>query len=73
MGVIEACMPPADEVCAISNIHPFMIAASYKRSDISVIYQLLRKSPSFVHCIGNTCTASYDKDSRKERKRFTKP
>ena len=48
---LEGCMPPADEVCVISNLYPFMIAASYKESDISVIYQLLRQVPSFVHCI----------------------
>ena len=71
MGVLEACMPPADGLCAVSNLYPFVIAASYKRSDISVIYHLLRKAPSLVHCIVNT--ASYDRDIRKKRKRLTNP
>ena len=44
--VIEACMLTADEVCARSNLYPFMIAASYNNSDLSVIYQLLRLVPS---------------------------
>ena len=73
MKVLEACMPPADRLCVVSNLYPVMIAASFKMSDISVIYQLLRKSPSLVHCIGNTCTASYDTDSRKKRKRLANP
>ena len=42
-------LPPEDQVCAISNLYPFVIAASYKSSDISVIYHLLRHAPSFVH------------------------
>ena len=71
MGVLEACMPPADRLCAVSNFHPFMIAASYKKSDMSVIYQLFRKSPYLVDCIGNT--SSYDRDGSKKRKRLTKP
>ena len=66
MEVLEACMPPAAGLCAVSNLHPFMIAASYKRSDISVIYHLLRKAPSLVHYIGNT--SSYDENSRKKRR-----
>ena len=37
MEVLEACMLPADRLCAVSHLHPFVIAASYKRSDISVI------------------------------------
>ena len=70
MEVLEACMPPADGLCAVSNLYPFVIAASYKRSDISVIYHLLRKAPSLVHYIGNT--SSYDEDRGKKRKRLTK-
>ena len=73
MKVLETCMPPADRLCVVSNLYPIMIAASFKMSDISVIYQLLRKSPSLVHCIGNTCTASYDTDSHKKRKRLANP
>ena len=37
MRVLEACMPPADRLFAVSNLHPFMIATCYKRSDISAV------------------------------------
>ena len=47
---LEACMPPADEVCTIPNLHPFMIAESCRNSDLSVIYQLLRQMPSLANC-----------------------
>ena len=46
LEVLEHCIPPADEVCAISDLYPFMIAASYRKSDLSVIYRLLRHAPS---------------------------
>ena len=49
--VMEHCLPPADQVCVVSNLYPFMIAASYEKSDISVIYYLLRQVPSLVNCI----------------------
>ena len=35
--VLEDCMPPADQVCTISNLYPFMLAASYGTR--IVIYQ----------------------------------
>ena len=34
MKVLEACMPPADRLCVVSNLYPVMIAASFKMSDI---------------------------------------
>ena len=46
--VFKVSMPPADEVCARSNLYPFMIAASYNHSDLSVVYQLLRLAP--INC-----------------------
>ena len=46
---LKSCIPPADEVCAISNHYPFVLAASYRNSDISVIYQLLRLAPSDLY------------------------
>ena len=33
-------MHPADRLCTILNLFFFTIAASYKESDVSVIYQL---------------------------------
>ena len=44
--VLEAfadCLAPVDQSCTGSNLYPFMIAASYESSDISVIYILLLK------------------------------
>ena len=52
--VLEAfadCMAPLHRLCAVFNLYPFMIAASYESSDISVIYILLRQVPSsLVNC-----------------------
>ena len=38
LKALEAYMNPADQVCVISNLYPFVIAASFNRSDVSVIY-----------------------------------
>ena len=52
----EACtrtsFPSTDEACAqaISNLYPFIMAASYRNSDLSVIYQLLRQIPTLMNC-----------------------
>ena len=46
LKALEACMPSADQVCAACNLYPFMIAASFNNSDISVIYHLLRQVPA---------------------------
>ena len=42
-------MPPADEVCAVCGLYPFVIAASYKESSLSVIYLLMRQVPSLIN------------------------
>ena len=43
-------MPPANEVCAICGLYPFMIVASCNESPLSVVYFLLRQvSGSFSH------------------------
>ena len=49
LKALEACMHPADQVCAICNLYPFMIAASFNSSDLSVIYHLLRQVPP-INC-----------------------
>ena len=49
LKALEACMPPADQVCGISNLYPFLIAASFSSIDVSVIYQLLPLVPSLVN------------------------
>ena len=51
---LEACMPAADDLYAIFNLCPFMIAASFNRSDVSIIYHLLRQVPSLVNYINCT-------------------
>ena len=66
MRVLEACMPPADRLFAVSNLHPFMIAACYKSSDISVIYHFLLKAPFLVPCISDS--SNYEKDGSKKGK-----
>ena len=52
LNVLEDCLPPADRLYKVSNLHPFMLAASCKESDLSLIYQLFRKVPSLVSCVG---------------------
>ena len=48
LEALDDAMPPVDRLCALSNLYPFMIAASYENSDISVVYQLLRQVGSFL-------------------------
>ena len=48
--IVQKCLPPANEVCVVSCLYPFMIAASYKESPLSVIYFLLRQVPSLITC-----------------------
>ena len=54
LKALEACMPAADDLYAIFNLCPFMIAASFNRSDVSIIYHLLRQVPSLVNYINCT-------------------
>ena len=49
LELLEDYMPPVDHVCTVSNLYPFMIAASYESSDISVIYHLLCHMPSLTN------------------------
>ena len=49
LELLDECMPPVDRICGASNLHPFMIAASFKSSRVSVIYHLLRQMPSFAN------------------------
>ena len=41
LEMLEDCLPPVARLCAFSNLYPCMIAASYKNSDVGVIYHLL--------------------------------
>ena len=63
LKILEDCtgMPPADEVCAISNLYLFMIAASYKSIDLFfMIYNLLWQASSFANCISQVSHTSSD-------------
>ena len=51
LELLDECMPPADQICAVSNLYPFLIAASYNNSCVSMIYHLFRQTPSFVNCM----------------------
>ena len=47
--VLEEYMPPVDRVSSYCNcLYPFMMAASYEKSALSVIYYLLRQYPSLL-------------------------
>ena len=51
LELLDECMPHVESVCTVSNIYPFMAAASLKSSYVSVIYHLLVcQIPSFPNC-----------------------
>ena len=60
LEVLEEHLPLADRVCSLSNLYPFMIAASYEKSALSLIYYLLRQYPSLLN---QYCT--YNEKKRK--------
>jgi hypothetical protein len=47
--IVTAILPPANEAFAGNGLYPFMVAASYPQSEISVIYHLLRQVPSMMN------------------------
>ena len=51
LELLDESMPPVHELCIVSNLYPFMIAASCKGSHVSVIYHLMCKSPSYLRPI----------------------
>lgn len=51
--VIQRFFPIADQVCPLTNLHSFMIAASTKRCSLDIIYFLLRRNPSSLFCRDN--------------------
>ena len=70
LEVLDECMPPADQACAESNLYPFMIAASYKSSNLSAIYHMLRQVPSLASASSIAAT-SYTTQSGKKRKQHS--
>ena len=71
LEVLDECMPPADQVCTVSCLYPFMIAASHKRSNLSVIFHLLRQVPSLVSASTITVVTSNSAQSGKKRKQHS--
>ena len=69
LELLEDCMPPAEEVCAVSNLYPFMIAASYKNSDLFMVYSLARQAPSFANCIKQMSHSGSSDTIRANKKR----
>ena len=68
LEAIDECMPPVDQACAVSNLYSFMIAASYKSSNLSAIYHMLRRVPSLVSAASTITATSNTTHSGKKRK-----
>ena len=65
--VLEKAMKPLNDYCKESNLFPFMIAASYKKSDVGVINHLLGRDLSWVNsCISLEGSAPKHKKVRIE-------
>ena len=71
LEVLDECIPPADQVCAESCVYPFMIAASYESSNLSVIFHLLRQVPSLVRASTITVVTCNTTQSGKKRKQHS--
>ena len=59
---IQRFFPIADQVCPLTNLHSFMIAASTERCSLDIIYFLLKRNPSSLFCRDDY--ASSDRTSR---------
>ena len=53
LAIMQEHVPSSNEVCGVSNLYPFMIAASYEESPLSVVYFLLCEVPSLINCNSN--------------------
>ena len=53
--ILEKCIKPVNDYCEVSNLYPFMIAASCKESSVCVINYLVRRDFSWLNrsCIGS--------------------
>ena len=49
LEIMQEHMPPTNEVYAVCGLYPFMIAASYNESSLSIVYVLLRQGPSLIN------------------------
>lgn len=59
---IQRFFPIADQVCPLTNLHSFMIAASAEQCSLDIIYFLLKRNPSLLFC--HEDYASSDRTSR---------
>ena len=67
LEIVQEHMPPANEVCAVCGLYPFMIAASFKESPLSVVYVLLRQVPFLINSKSNSAV----RNANLKRKRPT--
>ena len=67
LKIMQEHMQPADEMFVVCGLYPFMIAASYKESPLSVVYCLLRQVPSLIKCNSNSAVGN----TKLKRKRST--
>ena len=58
LEIVQEHVPPANEVCAVSSLYPFMIAASYKESPLSFVDFLLRQVPSLMNSNSNSAVGN---------------
>ena len=65
--IMQKHMPPADELCAVCNLYPFMIASSYKESPLSVVYLLLCQVPFLITCKSNSVVGSVHCELKRKR------
>ena len=64
--LLDEYLPLVDQVCTISHLYPFIIAASYKTSDLSAIYHLLRQVPFFINNMNNNQSDSIFNDRKRK-------
>ena len=71
LEIMQEHMPTADEMCAVCGLYPFMIAASYEESSLSVVYFLLRQFPSLVinNCNSNNAVGSTSTNLKRKHTR----
>ena len=65
LEIVQEHLPPANEVCAVCGLYPFMIAASCQESSLSVIYLLLRQVPFLINRKSNSAVENTNDLKRK--------
>ena len=67
LEIVQEHMPPANEVCTVCGLYPFMIAASFKESPLSVVYVFLRQLLFLINSKSNSAI----RNANLKRKRLT--